>query len=108
MMPREARQRSDLRPTWCDAKPLRLHGDLPRRSADVAEPAALRAAIGQNFSGLACCTCGSARTLREHVRRHLAVDLDQRDGVAARRFAADVEGRDVDAGVAQRGGEACR
>ena len=35
--------------------------------------------------------------LGEHVRRHRAVDLDQRDGVAARRVAAEVEGGDVDA-----------
>src|SRR3954453_7120874 len=36
----------------------------------------------------------------EHIRWQFAVDLDQRDGIAARRFAADVEGRDIDAGVA--------
>ena len=37
--------------------------------------------------------------LGRHVGRQLAVDLDQRDGVAAGRFAADMEGRDIDAGV---------
>ena len=35
--------------------------------------------------------------LGEHVGRHRAVDLDQRDGVAARLVAAEMEGRDVDA-----------
>ena len=46
--------------------------------------------------------------LGEHVRRHVAVDLDQRDGVAAGRFAADMEGRDVDAGVAHASTRTCR
>src|SRR4051812_30947624 len=35
----------------------------------------------------------------EHIQWQFAVDLDQRDGVAARRFAADMEGRDIDAGI---------
>src|ERR1700683_5114355 len=39
--------------------------------------------------------------LRENVGRQFAIDLDQRDGAAARRFTAYVEGRDVDAGIAQ-------
>src|SRR6202043_3087069 len=43
--------------------------------------------------------------LGEHVCRHIAVDLDEGDGVRARRIAADVESRDVDAGVAERRGE---
>src|SRR5436853_609048 len=43
--------------------------------------------------------------LGELVGRDLAVDLDQRDGVAAGRFATNMESRDVDAGVAQCGGE---
>src|SRR5436305_11160212 len=42
----------------------------------------------------------------EHVRGQLAVDLDQSHGVAARYIAADVKGRDVDAGVAHYGREA--
>ena len=42
----------------------------------------------------------------EDPRRQLAVDLDQRNGVAAGRFAAHVEGRDVNTGVAERAGEA--
>src|SRR5215472_16301559 len=44
--------------------------------------------------------------LGEHVGRKLAVDLDQGYGVAPGRLAADMEGRDVDAGVAERRGEA--
>src|SRR6202047_3253410 len=40
--------------------------------------------------------------LAEHVRRHRAVDLDQRDGVAARLVAAEMEGRDVDLGIAEQ------
>src|SRR5262245_16751119 len=42
----------------------------------------------------------------EHFGRHRPVHLHQRNGVAAGRFAADVEGRDVDAGIAQEAGEA--
>ena len=37
--------------------------------------------------------------LGEHGRRHGAVDLDQRDGVAALLDAAEMEGRDVGLGV---------
>ena len=44
--------------------------------------------------------------LGEHVRRHRAVDLDQRDRVAALLVAAEVEGRDVDLGVAEQAREA--
>src|SRR5215471_14466887 len=40
--------------------------------------------------------------LGEDVRRHCAVDLDQRDGVTARRGAAKMEGRDVDLCVTQQ------
>src|ERR1700721_3147846 len=43
--------------------------------------------------------------LGEHVGGQLAVDLDQRDRVAAGRLATDMEGRDVDAGFAERRGE---
>ena len=39
--------------------------------------------------------------LVQHVVRDRAVDLDQGDGVAARAVAAEMEGRDVDLGVAQ-------
>jgi hypothetical protein len=39
--------------------------------------------------------------LGEHGRRHRAVDLDQRDGVPTRLVAAEMEGRDVDFGVAE-------
>src|SRR6266511_1329391 len=38
----------------------------------------------------------------EYVRGQLAVDLDQRNGVAAGGIAPDVERRDVDAGVSER------
>ena len=44
--------------------------------------------------------------LVEHGVGQFSVDLDQRDGVAAGRLAADVEGGDVDAGLAKRRGEA--
>ena len=36
----------------------------------------------------------------EYIRRQFTVDLDQCDRVAAGRVASNVEGRDVDAGVA--------
>ena len=62
----------------------------------------------QNVSALACFTCGSACTLASSVGRHGAVDLDQRDGVAARRVAAEMEGRDVDPGVAEQRARTCR
>src|SRR5262249_37731701 len=39
----------------------------------------------------------------QHLRGQVAVDLNQRNSVAAGRVAADMEGRDVDAGVSQRG-----
>ncbi len=39
--------------------------------------------------------------LLEHLRRQIAVDLDQGHRRAAGRFAADVEGGDVDARLAQ-------
>src|SRR5262249_49020526 len=42
----------------------------------------------------------------EHLRRQVAIDLDQRNGIAAGRVAADVERGDVDAGVTERGREA--
>src|SRR5579864_2665295 len=35
----------------------------------------------------------------EHLGRHAAVDLDQRDGVAALRLAAEMKRRDIDAGL---------
>ena len=38
--------------------------------------------------------------LGQEIGRHRAVDLDQRDGVAALLDAAEMEGRDVDLGVA--------
>src|SRR5262249_20646687 len=41
----------------------------------------------------------------QHLRGQVAVDLNQRNGVAAGHVAADMEGRDVDAGVSQRGRE---
>ena len=54
----------------------------------------------QNFSGFACLTCGSARTLAitssDTCRRSRPCD-----GLAARLVAAEVEGGDVDAGLAQ-------
>jgi hypothetical protein len=40
--------------------------------------------------------------LGQHVRRHHAIDLDQRDGVAALAVAAEVEGGDVDLRIAQQ------
>src|SRR5689334_1354970 len=40
--------------------------------------------------------------LGEHLRRQHAVDLDQRNGIAAGRLASDMERRDVDTGVSQR------
>ena len=43
---------------------------------------------------------GQRPHFRKHVLGKLSVDLDERNGAAARRFAADVEGRDVDAGLA--------
>src|SRR3954471_4663892 len=39
--------------------------------------------------------------LGEQVRRHRAVDLDQRDGIAAGRDAAEMEGRDIDFRITQ-------
>ena len=60
----------------------------------------------QNTSALACLTCGSACTLASTSAGTVAVDLDQRDGVAARLVAAEMEGRDVDLGVAEQAGEA--
>src|SRR5262249_31993495 len=44
--------------------------------------------------------------LGQPLGRHRAVDLDQRDGVAALLFAAEMEGGDVDAGLRQQAGEA--
>src|SRR5690349_3870989 len=44
--------------------------------------------------------------LREHLGRDAAVDLDQRDGVAALRLTAKMEGRNIDAGFAKHGGKA--
>src|SRR5262245_23358745 len=41
----------------------------------------------------------------EHRRRHRAIDLDQRDGIAARLVAAEMEGRDIDAAIAENGSE---
>src|ERR1043166_67553 len=47
---------------------------------------------------------------RLHLLQHLvgngAVDLDQCDGIAALRLPAEMERRDIDAGVAQQAGEA--
>src|ERR1700719_4389526 len=43
--------------------------------------------------------------LGEHLRRHRAVDLDQCDGIAARFVAAEMEGRDVDLGIAEQARE---
>ena len=43
---------------------------------------------------------------RQHVGRQFAVDLDQRNRRAAGRLAADMEGGDVDAGLAERRGKA--
>src|SRR3981189_1038079 len=40
--------------------------------------------------------------LGQHIRRHRAVDLDQRDGVAALLVAAEMEGGDVDPGIAEQ------
>jgi hypothetical protein len=40
--------------------------------------------------------------LRKHLGRHRAIDLDQRDGVAALLVAAEVEGRDVDLRIASQ------
>ena len=59
----------------------------------------------QNFSGLRLLHLRQRPHLGQHLGRQLAVDLDQRDGVAARRLAAEVEGGDVDAGVAQQRAE---
>jgi len=42
---------------------------------------------------------GQRAHLSQHLGRQLAVDLDQRDGVAAGRFAADMESGDVDASL---------
>ncbi len=65
---------------------------------------------GANFRTAAAWPAAPAAAAHrvQHLRRQFAVDLDQRDGVAAGRLAADMEGRDVDAGLAQRRGEACR
>ena len=41
----------------------------------------------------------------QHLGGDLAVDLDQRDGVGAGGIAAEMEGGDVDAGIAERGRE---
>src|SRR5262249_14472414 len=43
--------------------------------------------------------------LGEYVGRQLAVDLDERDGVATGCITADMDGRDIDTGVTQRRGE---
>src|SRR3954468_14353268 len=43
--------------------------------------------------------------LVEQIGRHCAVDLDQRDGIGARRDAAEMEGRDVDLGIAEQARE---
>jgi len=56
----------------------------------------------QNRNGLACCTCGSARTLVSTSAGSSPVNLDQRDGIGAWRLAADMEGGDVDAGIGPR------
>ena len=74
----------------------------------VSATSRMRAGRNQNLQRLAPLHLRQRPHLREHLGRQLAVDLDQRDGVAARRFAADMEGRDVDPGLAERGGEACR
>src|SRR3979490_2692432 len=43
--------------------------------------------------------------LGQPIVRHRAVDLDQRDGVAALLVAAEMEGRDVDLGIAEQAGK---
>src|SRR5215831_18106778 len=42
---------------------------------------------------------GQALHLDQHVRRDRAVDLDQRDGVAALLDAAEMEGGDIELGI---------
>src|SRR6476660_2502496 len=41
----------------------------------------------------------------KHSRRQLPVDFNERNGIAARRIAADMKGRDIDAGIPQHRGE---
>src|SRR5260370_24197458 len=43
--------------------------------------------------------------LRQCLRRHVAIDFDQRNGVAALRVAPEMEGRDIDAGLGKEGSE---
>ena len=62
-------------------------------------------AAAQNRSAFTRMTLGRARTCSQHRLARRLVDLDQRDGVAAGRVAAEVEGGDVDAGVAEHGAE---
>ena len=97
---------------------LSRSGPSPRphlTSFEARQPLLLAAArrgdeggSGSNFSVFALCTCGSAGTFSSTSAGQFAVDLDQRDRVAARRFTADVERRDVDAGVAERARRSCR
>src|SRR5262249_34410220 len=64
------------------------------------------AGIASKSQRLDALDVGDALDALDHLRWDRPVHLDQRDGVAARRFAPDVEGRNIDAGIAQRGGEA--
>ena len=52
----------------------------------------------QKLSGTTSRTPGSRRSCRDDARRDRVVDCDQRDRLAACLAAAEVEGRDVDAG----------
>src|SRR5882724_11004645 len=77
-----------------------------------SRPAAgrFRNSASQNFTGLKCQGLGlfdlrQRLHLGEHVRRHRAVDLDQSNGVTARFVAAEMEGRDVDPGIAKQARE---
>src|SRR5215470_13566801 len=49
---------------------------------------------------------GQRLHLGEDLRRDIAIHLDQRHRIGARRLAADMERRDIDAGLAEHRGEA--
>ena len=84
----------------------RLRRDLDRgRALHVGHD---RPAARQKLSGTTSRTPSMRAQLLDHRGRHLAVDRHQRDRLATLGAAAEVEGRDVDPGLAQRRCRACR
>ena len=83
---------------------MRIRGTLNTRPAREATPtAAGRGPLEPHRH--AADDLGQVADLGDYPLADFLVDLDQGDGVAAGLVAAEIEGGDVDAGVAQQGSQ---